>query len=76
MENSEGALEEADAAEERLVEEMRLLGCEAMQSWADERVVATEQKVRLDAGVHRQGKENSSGTQNSARSLSLSRSIG
>ncbi|KAF0110368.1 MAG: hypothetical protein FD149_2668, partial [Rhodospirillaceae bacterium] len=34
-------------AGERLVEEMRLLGCEAMQSWADERVVATEQKVRL-----------------------------
>ena len=31
VENSEGDLKEADAAEERIVEEMRLLGREAMQ---------------------------------------------
>ena len=76
VENSEGNLEEADAAEERFVEEMRLFGREAMQNWADEQVATTEQKVRLDAGVHRQGKKNSSGTQNSARSRSLNPSIG
>jgi hypothetical protein len=68
--NSEGTLVEADAAEERLVEEMRLLGREAMQSWAHERVTATEQEVRLQVGVHRQGKKNSSGTRSSARSRS------
>jgi hypothetical protein len=34
VENSEGNLKEADAAEERIVEEMRLLGREAMQGWA------------------------------------------
>jgi hypothetical protein len=68
--NAEGNLEEADAAEERFVEEMRLLGREAMQSWADDRVVATERAVRLRAGMHRQGKKNSSGTRSSARSLS------
>ena len=31
IENSEGDLKEADAAEERIVEEMRLLGREALQ---------------------------------------------
>jgi hypothetical protein len=68
--NTEGNLVEADAAEERLVEEMRLLGREAMQSWARGRVAATEQEVGLQAGMHRQGKKNSSGTRNSARSRS------
>ena len=68
--NSEGNLEEADAAEERLVEEMRLLGREAMQSWAEERVEATEREVRRQAGMHRQGKKNSAGIRNSAISRS------
>ncbi len=68
--NSEGNLEEADAAEERLVEEMRLLGREAMQSWADARVEATERDVRRQAGMHRQGKKNSAGIPSSAKSRS------
>ena len=68
--NAAGNLEEADAAEERLVEERRLLGREAMRCWADERVVATEREVRLQAGMHRQGKKNSSSTRSSARSPS------
>jgi hypothetical protein len=38
VENSEGDLKEADAAEERIVEEMRLLGREAMQGWAEKRM--------------------------------------
>ena len=58
VENADGTLEEADAAEERLVEEMRLLGREALQGWAEKRVEATEREVRLHAGVHRQGKKN------------------
>lgn len=68
--NSAGDLVEADAAEDRLVEEMRLLGREALQSWAEERITATEREVRLQGGLHRQGKKNSSGTQSSARSRS------
>lgn len=44
--NAEGNLEEVNAAEKRLAEEMRLLGCEALLSWADERVKATEREVR------------------------------
>jgi hypothetical protein len=55
--NLDGKLGEADAAEERLVEEMRLLGREALQGWADERVEATERDVRGQAGMHRQGKK-------------------
>jgi len=68
--NLDGDLGEADAAEERLVEEMRLLGREAMQGWADERVDATERNVRGQAGMHRQGKKNSAGIRNSAISQS------
>ena len=68
--NLDGDLGEADAAEERLVEEMRLLGREALQDWADERVAATEREVRRRAGMHRHGKKNSTGIRNSARSRS------
>ena len=68
--NLDGALGEADAAEERLVEEMRLLGREALQNWADERIEATERDVRGQAGMHRQGKKNSAGIRNSAISRS------
>nr|WP_294548671.1 hypothetical protein [uncultured Rhodopila sp.] len=66
--NLDGDLTEADTAEERLVEEMRLLGREALQGWADARVEATERDVRGQAGMHRQGKKNSAGIRNSARS--------
>jgi hypothetical protein len=68
--NLDGDLGEADAAEERLVEEMRLLGREALQGWADKRVEATERDVRGQAGMHRQGKKNSAGTRNLAKSRS------
>ena len=68
--NLDGDLGEADAAEERLVEEMRLFGREALQVWADERVEATQRDVRGQAGMHRQGKKNSAGIRNSAISRS------
>ena len=68
--NLNGDLGEADAAEERLIEEMRLLGREALQGWADQRVEATERDVRGQAGMHRQGKKNSAGIRNSAISRS------
>jgi hypothetical protein len=72
--NLDGDLLQADAAEERLVEEMRLLGREALQGWADKRVEATERDVRGQAGMHRQGKKNSAGRRSSAPSRSWSRS--
>ena len=74
--NLDGDLGAADAAEERLIEEMRLLGHEALQSWADKRVEATERDVRGQAGMHRQGKKNSTGIRNSAISRSWSHNTG
>ena len=74
MENSE--LEEADAAEELLVEKMRLLGREALQGWAERRVAATEQEIRQQPHMHRQGEKNSAGIRNLAKSRSWSRNIG
>src|ERR1700675_3453802 len=68
--NLDGDLGEADAAVERLVEEMRLFGRDAVQEWADERVAATEREVRGRAGMHRHVKKTSAGIRNSARSRS------
>src|SRR6202795_1286619 len=76
VENSEGNLKEADAAEERIIEEMRDLGGEAMQGWAERQVEVTEQEIRQQPQMHRQGKKNSAGIRNSAISRSKSRDIG
>jgi hypothetical protein len=70
VENSDGDLKEADAAEERLFEEMRLFGREAMQGWADKQVEATEREIRRQPHMHRQGKKNFAGIRNSEKSRS------
>ena len=57
IENSEGNLEEADTAEERIIEEMRHLGREGMQGWAERQVEVTEQEIRQQPRMHRQGKK-------------------
>jgi hypothetical protein len=57
--DSEGNLKEADAAEERIVEEMRLLGRAAMQQWAESQVEGTEREIRRQPAMHRQGKKTS-----------------
>jgi hypothetical protein len=67
VEGGDGDLKEADAAEEAMVEETRLLGREALRSWAERRVEATEREVRQRPQMHRQGEKNSAGTRNSAR---------
>jgi hypothetical protein len=67
VENADGDLAEADAAEDRLVEEMRLLGREALQGWAERRVDVTEREIRQVPQVHRQGKKKSAGTRKSAK---------
>ena len=66
--DSEGNLKEADAIEERIVKEMRLLGREAMQSWAETRIEATEREIRQQPAIHRQGKKNSAGIRHFAKS--------
>src|SRR5271155_843827 len=70
IENCEGDLKEADAAEERIVEEMRLLGREALQGWAEKQVEVTEGEIRQRPHMHRQGKKKSAGIRSSAKSRS------
>ena len=67
MENVDGDLGDADAAEERLIEEVRHLGRHALEGWAQKRVEATEREIRRQPSMHRQGKKNSAGTRNSAK---------
>src|SRR5271165_199316 len=57
VEGDEGELKEADAAEERIVEEMRLLGREALRSWAENRVEATERDIRQRPQMHAEVKK-------------------
>lgn len=51
-------LRQADDAEERLVEEVRRMGQEAMQAWALRQIEQTEQEVRHTGRAHREGKKN------------------
>jgi hypothetical protein len=55
--HADGDLDEADAAEERLVEEMRHLGLAALQGWAERRVSAMERDIRTQPSIRRQGKK-------------------
>jgi hypothetical protein len=61
-------LKRADDAEERMIEELRRMGQEAMQAWASAQVQQTEQDVRHTGRAHRDGKKNSAGTPPSATS--------
>jgi hypothetical protein len=62
VQDAGGDLKLADAAEMRLIEEIRYLGQEAMQAWADRQVQECEQEVRRSGQAHRDGKKNSAGT--------------
>lgn len=62
VEDAAGDLKEADAAEMRLIEEIRRMGQEAMQAWANRHLDMTEQEVRRGGQVRREGKKNSAGT--------------
>ena len=70
VEDLDGDLKEADAIEERIVEEMRLLGRAAMHGWAEHQVEVTEREIRQQPRMHRQGKKNSAGRRNLAQSRS------
>jgi hypothetical protein len=63
-----GDLKRADDAEQRLRQELRRMGQQAMQAWAQQQVHSTEQEMRAGGRVHREGKKNSAGTPRSATS--------
>jgi len=58
VEADAAGLRRADDAEERLVEEVRRMGQEAMQAWALRQIEQTEQEVRHTGRAHREGKKN------------------
>lgn len=62
VEDASGDMKEADAAEMRLIEEIRRLGQEALQAWAERQVERSEQELRRGGQVQREGKKNSAGT--------------
>lgn len=66
VEDAGGDLKKADAAEQRMIEEMRKMGQEAMQAWAEGQVKKTERALREQGHVQREGKKNSAGTRRSA----------
>ena len=68
VEDAGGDLKEADAAEMRLIKEIRRMGQEALQAWADRQVQKTEQELRQAGQVQREGKKNSTGTPPLAKS--------
>jgi hypothetical protein len=66
VEDAEGDLAQADAAERRVIEEIRRLGQESLQAWAERQVEQTL-LTALDVGDRRRGgQKNSAGTVRSA----------
>jgi hypothetical protein len=51
-----------------MIEEIRRLGQEALQAWAERQVERSEQELRRGGEVQREGKKNSAGTPPSATS--------
>lgn len=65
-EDSAGDLRLADDAEGRVTQEIRRMGRDLMQAWADHQVQAREEELRRGGGAHRDGKKNSAGIPRSA----------
>ena len=69
VENAQGELSLANAAEQRVVEEIQKLGQVALQAWAErQNQRQTQQLIENNAGVHRARQKNSIGTRDSASS--------
>ena len=69
VEDEAGELTEADAAEMRVIEEMRRMGQEALQAWAAGQVDKSAKALRQSGEpVWREGKKNCAGTQRLAKS--------
>jgi hypothetical protein len=67
-----GDLKRADDAEDRVVDEVRRMGQEALQVWAQTQVELTEADVRRSGRAYRDGKKNFAGTPPLATSASAS----
>lgn len=59
MENEAGEVVKADDAEERIIQELRRMGQQALQGWAERKQVRVEQEQVGRAGVTRKEKKTS-----------------
>jgi len=62
VENAAGDVVKADAAEQRVIEELRQIGQSALQSWAERKQALVEQAAEAAAQFVRKEKKVSSGT--------------
>jgi hypothetical protein len=68
VEDTGDDLRRADEAERRVIEEVRRLGQELLEGWADGQVAKRADELEQTPGVWREGKKNSAGTAPSATS--------
>lgn len=66
VEDADGDLAQADAAERRVIEEIRRLGQESLQAWAERQVSQTSLAMMEAGDARRGGQKNSVGTVRSA----------
>ena len=76
IEDEMGTLQEADAAELQLIEQMRRMGQESLQAWATRQVEKVSRSESEKKRGHREGKKNSNGTAPLEKSVLKSRNIG
>ena len=62
VENAGGDVDRAADAERRVIEELRQLGQEALQGWAERRQEVVEQAAAADSSLSRKEKKYSTGT--------------
>lgn len=62
VEDEMGNLQEADAAEMQLIEQMRRMGQESLQAWATVQAGKASEREAQESKTWREGKKNSSGT--------------
>jgi len=62
-----GTLQEADAAEMQLIEQMRKMGQESLQTWATGQAAKAAENVARQSKTWREGKKNSNGTAHLAK---------
>ena len=68
VEDTAGDLEQADEAERRVMAELRRLGQETLQGWAEHRQAAVQARAEADPHLQRKEKKGSPGTPASGRS--------
>lgn len=74
VEDVEDDLRTADEAERRVIEEVRRLGQEVLEGWADGQVIKCAEALDRTPGIWRDGKKNSAGIAPSGTLQSANRS--